>query len=164
MGQVGMDELINRIKSSSKIIIFVKISDKKSLNNADCFYNYLSNYCLLKDYDKKIITHYLNSDYVDYLIRMYNITKCLLYVKSKKEPLPLDSLCRRMDLILEVRDNNVIVRKDRYNISTGVVYNLMDIKIFQRKNKLNKIISNIKNETNFTKKIGKYLFGFIRTN
>ena len=118
------------------------------MKNASYFYDYIYNRFLGSDYIRDIIIkqNLYNtqppSEKSLYLFYGINIAKIALY---------------QADLALGIHGTEIKVLKCRYLKPEEDIYDLMDIEFFQRKDKLNKLLKEIRNGKRTTKKIGEYV-------
>ena len=131
-----MNKLIKMIKNSHRIIMFISSYDNNSLKLAEYFWNYIYDEYLDNDFDKKIITKQ------DEAIRL--LPEKFIYFFKGMHPFIRPS--EQADLVIGMSFTYITVVKTRYDTLDGVLYDMMNFNIFQRKDKLNKLLINIKNE------------------
>lgn len=137
-----MEELLKLIPNCDRIIVYCRNHSIKSSRNADYFYNLVYNsYFIDKEYDRERITNNSNFRTRAYggLLRKY----LYLYVCL----MPSSGAFYDADLLLLVDEYTITVMKSRYTSHNGI-YNIKDLPIYQRKDKINKIIK--RNEERIT--------------
>jgi hypothetical protein len=149
-----MKEILEIIPNCDKIIIYNnRITDSVSLMNAEYFYHFIyDRYFLDKEYHTQIITDI--NQYQGIGHGNYRLSKYLYLWKGIFQG---SMAFANASLLIMVDGNIITITKYRYTTEQGLIGNIKDLPIYQRKDKLNKILDNIKNETRITEKIDNYI-------
>ena len=131
---VNIISLINIVSNSNQIVIYTKNYNQDSLKNAEFFYNYIyDNYLYYKKFYKNIIYKQGDRDYDDfdkYVVLFWGINSSIRQIETA-------------DLVILIDGTEITIIKTRYYSHDNTVYDLKDITMFQRKNKLIKILKKI---------------------
>ena len=138
-----MDETLKIISNTDKICIYMMNRTIKSSSNARYLYDLLYNsYFSDKDYDREII-----SDNSEYRTRAYGgHLRKYLYLLSSTEPSSISMA--DADLLISVNGEYFQITKSRYTPAYGYTMKIKDLPIYQRKDKINKIMK--RNEERIT--------------